>query len=145
MNFLFKIQKFMYGRYGRIDNLNKLLLTLYIFMLTANLFMKNHILSIIELVFIFIVIFRFLSKNIYRRSNENTRYLKILKFFSSPFKNIKRNKNDKDHIYKRCHHCHKTLKLPIPYKKGIKHVKCTHCHKRNTFIITKKVKIEIIK
>lgn len=145
MKLLMKIQKFMYGRYARIDDLNKLIFTIYIFSFTANIFMHNYIMSIIEIVLFLLLLFRFLSKNIYARSNANTKYIKFKKKLFKPFENIKRNKQDKDHVYKKCHHCHKTLKLPIPYERGIKHVKCTHCHKRNTFIITKKVKIEIIK
>ena len=41
---------------------------------------------------------------------------------------IKRNMNDKDHIYKKCSKCKTTLKLPIPYERGIKHTKCPKCN-----------------
>ncbi len=58
---------------------------------------------------------------------------------------IKRNILDKDHIYKKCPKCKTTLKLPIPYERGIKHTNCPKCKKRLTLFVLKKQKIEIIK
>ena len=46
-----------------------------------------------------------------------------------PFRNIRRNIKDKEYIYKNCRHCKKLLKLPIPYKRGIKEVKCPKCNR----------------
>lgn len=43
-----------------------------------------------------------MSKKIYKRSDENQRYLKIKNNLLKPFTNIKRNIKDKDHIYKKC-------------------------------------------
>ena len=54
-------------------------------------------------------------------------------------------KDTDTNIYKRCHHCSRVLRLPKQEKKGFKHVKCPDCHKRNTFLILKSEKIEIIK
>ena len=59
--------------------------------------------------------------------------------------NLKRNIKDKDHIYKKCSKCKTTLKLPVPYERGIKHTKCPKCKKRISFLVLKKQKIEIIK
>ena len=67
------------------------------------------------------------------------------KAISRPFLNIKKNIQDKDHIYKKCHKCKTTLKLPLPSKKGIKHAKCPHCGNRVTLLTLKYQKIEIIK
>ena len=53
--------------------------------------------------------------------------------------------NDKYHVYTKCHKCKKVLKLPLPYKRGIKHTICPNCHKKITFITFKKQKIEIIR
>ena len=64
----------------------------------------------------------------------------IKKCIIKPFDNIK----DKDKVYRRCHKCHTMLKLPVPKKRGIKHSTCPKCKKRNTFLILKQVKIEII-
>ena len=113
MNFINKIQKFMSGRYG-LDDLSNSFFILYFIILIVNIFFNNIWLLLIELILIFIILFRHLSKNIYQRSKENRQYLKFKKKILKPFTNLKRNIKDKEHIYKKCHKCHSTLKLPIP-------------------------------
>jgi translation initiation factor 2 beta subunit (eIF-2beta)/eIF-5 len=144
MKFIQKLQKFMYGRYG-VDDLFKFSFFIYVILVILNMFLNNLIINIAKLLLLFIIFYRYLSKNIYKRSNENRKFLKIKKKIFSPFNNIKRNINDKDHVYKRCHKCKKTIKLPLPRKKGIKHAKCPHCGKRNTIFTLKYQKIEFIK
>lgn len=139
-----KLQKFMYGRYG-VDELYKFLFGLYLFIIIIDLFLNNIILTILELLIIVIIFYRVLSKNIYQRNKENQKYLKLKKNIIKPFRNIKRNVLDKDNIYKKCSKCKTTLKLPLPYERGIKHTKCPKCSKRLTFLVLKKQKIEIIR
>lgn len=136
--------RMMYGRYG-VDNLSKFLFCIYIIIFIIGLFFKNFILDMIGLLLLFIVIFRFFSKNIYKRSKENQIYLKIKNKTLKPFKNIKRNFNERnEHVYKKCHKCKTTLKLPLPYERGIKHAKCPTCKNKITFLCLRKQKIEII-
>ena len=144
MKFRNKLQKFMYGRYGP-DNLYNFLFGLYIILIVLDLFIDNKILLILELFVIFVMFYRFFSKNIYKRNLENKKYLKIKKKLLSPFKNLKRNLNDDEHIYKKCHKCKTTLKLPVPYKRGIKHAKCPNCKNRVTVFSLKRQKAELIK
>ena len=144
MKFIQKIQQFMYGRYG-LDDLGSFLFKVYILLLLINLFVKSYILTTIELSIVVIVLYRFISKDIYKRSNENVKFRKIRKKIFKPFSNIKRNVTDKDHVYKKCHYCKTTLKLPLPNKKGIKKVKCPECKKRNKFLILRKMKVELIR
>ena len=144
MKFLNKLQQFMYGRYG-LDDLGKFLFRIYFILLIINIFIKSYVLTIIEFLIVFIVLYRFISRDIYRRSNENVKFRKIKKKLLKPFQNIRRNFKDKDHVYKKCHHCKTTLKLPLPNKRGIKKVRCTNCKKRNKFLIFKKVKVELIR
>ena len=138
-----RIRKFMYGIYGP-DELYKFHLILYFITLIIGLFVKSKILLFIQLLLIVLIIFRPMSKKIYKRSDENVLFLKIKAKVTKPFINIKRNIKDKDHIYKKCHKCKTTLKLPIPSKRGIKHAKCPHCGNRVTLFTIKKEKIEII-
>lgn len=144
MKFIQKLQNFMYGRYG-LDDLGNFLFKVYLILFILNLFLKLYVLTIIEFVLVVVILYRFISKDIYKRSRENVLFRKIKKKLFKPFSNIKRNINDKDHVYKKCHYCKTTLKLPLPNKRGIKKVKCTNCKKRNKFLILKKVKIELIK
>jgi len=143
MKFIENIRKFMYGRYG-FDELYKFLFRLYIILLLINLFVKSYILTILEFLVLFILFYRILSKKIYKRSNENQIYLKLKKKILKPFRNIRRNIKDKEYVYKKCKHCKKLLKLPVPYKKGIKEVKCPKCKKHFKTLVLKTSKVEII-
>lgn len=137
MKYINDFQRFMYGRYG-IDELTKFMLKIYFILIIINIFVRSFILTIIELIFIAIIFYRTLSKNKTKRTKENNAFMNL---FSSNYKV----KFKDDHVYKKCHHCKCVLRLPIPEKKGFKHVKCPDCHKRNTFLILKSEKIEIIK
>jgi len=146
-----KIQKFMYGRYGP-DELYHFLFKLYIIFLIIDLFIKSDILVFLELLVVIVMFYRFFSKKIYRRSDENKLFLKIKSRVLKPFRNFKKNfdrkiKNIKDenYIYKKCHKCGTVLRLPVPDKYGIRHVKCPKCKKRLTILCLKKEKIEVIK
>ena len=62
------------------------------------------------------------------------------------FRNIKRNYKDRDYyVYKNCNKCKTTLKLPLPKKKGIQHVKCPKCNNKLKFICLRCEKVEVIK
>jgi transcription initiation factor IIE alpha subunit len=89
--------------------------------------------------------FRFFSKKIYARSNENQLFLKIKKKILKPFRVIKMNINDKNHIYKKCSKCGTILKLPLQSKAGFKKAKCPKCNKKVRLFTFKKEKIEIVK
>ncbi len=132
----------MYGRYG-VDDLYKFLLVVYIIMTFINIFLKSHILIFIEFLILSIAVYRVLSKKIASRRRENQAFLNLVHYISIPFVNVRRNIQDKNHIYKRCS-CGTTLKLPLPKKYGIKHAKCPNCKKRLAFWALKKEKVVII-
>lgn len=142
MKYINKFQKFMKGRYG-VDELTKFIIKIYFILVIINLFINNKVLYLLELILLFIMFYRFLSKKIYKRSNENQLFLKIKNNLLKPFKNIERNKKDKEHIYKKCHKCKTTLKLPLPSKRGIKKAKCPKCGKRVRFITLRQETIEV--
>ena len=144
MKFINKYQKFMYGRYG-VDELYKFLFYIYIFLVILNLFFKTNILSIIELIIFTIMFYRVFSKKIYKRSNENVKFLKIKGKLLKPLYILKRNYRDRNIcIYKRCKYCKKLLRLPIPNNRGIKTIKCPKCKKEFNKLIIIREKIEII-
>lgn len=123
----------MKDRYG-IDELNNYMLKIYLIILIINIFLKSSIINFFELILIFIIFYRFLSKNINARRKENNWFLSI--------KN--KTKYSDGYIYKKCPKCKKLLKLPIPYKKGIKSVICPKCKKKFNMLVLKSDKVEII-
>lgn len=142
MKYIYKFQKFMKGRYG-VDELSRFIFKIYFILVILNIFINSKIIYVLEFTILFLIFYRFLSKKIYKRSNENQAFLKIKKNITNPFKNIERNKNDKQHVYKKCYKCKTTLKLPLPSKIGIKKAKCPKCGKRIKFMIFRKEKIEV--
>ena len=151
MKYIEKIQKFMYGRYGP-DDLYYFLFKLYFVLLIINIFVKSSILGYIELLIVFVVFYRFFSRKIYKRSDENRLFLKYKKKVIKPFRgiakrinNIIKNISDKSYIYKKCRKCGTVLRLPLPSNYGIKKVKCPNCKRKFKVLCLKKEKIEVIK
>lgn len=139
-----KIRKFMRGRYG-VDELYKFHFMLYICFLIVGIFWKNSVILLIELGLIGLMIYRSMSKNVYKRRRENQRYLEIKNKGLKPLKNIKRNMNEFDSfVYRKCHKCKTTLKLPLPNKRGFQHARCPKCENKVTIFTLRKQKIEVI-
>ena len=138
MKIIDKLRRFMIGRYG-IDDLYNFLFRLYLILFLIDIFINSKILTIIELIIVIIMFYRFLSKNIYTRQTENKEFLKLKSKVLKPF-------NNRDYyVYKKCKYCKTTLKLPLPKKRGIQHVKCPKCKKRIKFICFRQEKVEVIK
>lgn len=132
MNFFSRLKQkfitFMYGRYGP-DNLYNFLMVTYLVIAVANAFLRSVILAALELVLIFYILFRFFSRNIYKRSEENRKYLaakNAIKGFFSLSRSKARDR--KTHIYKKCPTCKAVLRLPKT--KGEHTVKCPKCANR---------------
>ena len=134
-----------------VDALNKFLLIVLLILIILTIFIRSFILDILKFIILGIVIFRLVSKNKYQRNKENQSFLKIKKTLSKPFSNIIRNfKDRKKYVYKKCHKCKTTLKLPLPKKIGINHAKCPNCKNRVTLFTLRcqkpeKIKVEVIK
>lgn len=135
----YKFINFMRGRYG-MDELYKFLLYLYLGLFIINLFIDSDIISILELIIISVMFYRYFSKDVYKRRKENINFLEFKKRIIEIFKGT-----SKDYIYKKCHKCKKTLRLPVPSCRGIKKVICPVCKKKNKFLVLEKIRIEVIK
>ncbi len=144
-NFINKLTKFMYGRYG-VDDLYYFLLIICLIIIILNIFIKSSILTLIEFIILILATFRYLSKNINKRKKENKRYLYIKDKIINYFKYQKRKYNDRNtHMYKKCPKCKQKIRLPL--KKGKHTVKCPNCSHKFEVKCSKdeKVKVEIIK
>ena len=108
------------GRYGT-DKLNIALLTVGLVVSLGCMFIKaplvNLILTVISYAFLFTVIFRSLSRNTYKRYQENRKYLMLLERFK-----------DKEHRYFDCPKCHQQVR--VPRGKGKIAITCPKCREK---------------
>ena len=124
MNFFRKIaaalQRFMEGRYGN-DKLNMMLLTVGAVICLVNLFFAvpvlNLILTLVCYSLMFLAIFRLLSRNTYRRYQENRKYLQFVE-------RIK----DRQHRYYDCPRCRQQVR--VPRGKGKISISCPKCKEK---------------
>ena len=119
--FLFKIVNFLQGRYG-IDELYKFLFIVFWIIAILSIITRNPIIYLLEILICAYMMFRAFSRNIYKRQNENAKYLKIRDKILGKLKLQKRKWADrKTHIYRKCPNCKAEIRLP---KKKGKHI-CT--------------------
>ena len=74
--FIYKLADFMQGRYG-IDELYKFLFIIFWIIAIISIVIRNPIIYLLEMLICVYMMFRALSRNIYKRQNENAKYLKI--------------------------------------------------------------------
>lgn len=134
-----RFASFMSGRNG-VDQLYHFLFWVIIILSFINLFTKEWVLTVIELLILVYTLFRVFSRNVYRRQKENQIYLtcvgKIRGFFSkikrkiTAFVALTKNKwrDRKTHVYKRCPKCNNILRLPRV--KGKHTAACPCCENR---------------
>lgn len=123
-----RIARFMMGRYG-IDRLYYFLLAICSILIVINIFVSSLIISMIETILFAYAIFRVMSKNIYKRQQENEKFIKII---DKPKKSINlqkcKHRDRKTHVYKKCPSCKNNLRLPK--EKGKHTVVCPCCKNR---------------
>ena len=131
MDFMNRLRNFMYGRYG-FDQFGRFLFCLSIVFWALSLVFRYTSLARIYFVFWLLntalyvfAIFRILSKNIYARTVENERYLRIRAKFMPGWLKFKSEKFDAAYIYKLCPHCGSRLRLKRI--RGKHNTKCPRC------------------
>ena len=123
-----KLMRFMYGRNG-YDRICRVLIILCLVLAVVNIFINSWIIMLVEAAVMAYAIFRVLSKNVYRRRAEDAKYAKFEDAVLRPFKLMKNKWRDrKTHVYRKCPHCKKVLRLPK--RKGKHTVNCPCCHNR---------------
>ncbi len=129
--FFYRVQQFMIGRNG-LDKLNRFLFVIYLILVLINIFISSLILYIIELMIAAFIVFRTLSKNLYRRQRENLWYINAESSVKSFFIRQKNKCRDiKTHRYIRCKCC--KAQLRVKRRKGRHTVRCPKC--KNEFSI----------
>ncbi len=120
----------MQGRNG-VDALYNCTVLTALLLLTVNLFLKGLpklIISLIYIALIFWALFRYMSKNLYKRRRENAAFKRFFKSFAGFFR-LQRDKfrDRKTHVYRKCKNCKSILRLPKkPGKHRVCCPKCSH-------------------
>lgn len=123
-----KLMTFMTGRYGT-DQLNKFLLGASAVFLIVGLFFKGPLKSlfnILVLAGIGFAFFRMLSRDAFRRSNENSRYLRARYNLFAKLKMVKeRWVQRRDYKFFTCPSCKAVLR--VPKGRGKINIVCRKC------------------
>ncbi len=121
--------RFMRGRYGVFDTLNKCLAVFSLLLIMITVFSKNILFEIIGLLILAVVYYRFFSKKIYKRANENSRIQKITaKILQSCHYRKMQFQDRKSYRYFTCTNCRQHIR--IPRSKGKIMVTCPKCHEK---------------
>lgn len=114
------IRRFMQGRYGT-DKLNMLLLGCSCVLVLLCMFIRqpviNLVLTAVAYGLMILAIFRSLSRNTYRRYQENRQYLMLLDRFK-----------DREHRYFYCPKCRQPVR--VPRGKGKIAISCPKCKEK---------------
>ena len=128
-----RIARFMIGRNGN-DQLNLFLLISSVVLLVVGAFTGGIIRSVLRLaafVFLAFTYYRMLSKDVYKRREENGKYLQIRYRVFAKLKALKeRWVQRKDYKFFQCPSCHAVLR--VPRGRGKIKIVCRKCG--NTFI-----------
>jgi uncharacterized paraquat-inducible protein A len=116
----YSLRRFMEGRYGT-DKLNSAILGAALVMVILAVFIRNPLLNLIlhgiSYALMFWSIFRTLSRNTYKRYQENRTFLKMVDRF-----------RDRDHRYFECPKCRQTVR--VPRGKGKIAITCPRCREK---------------
>ncbi len=122
------LHRFMYGRYGA-DQLFYALIIIFFVISVVNSFAHTILLFIAEYAVFIWAIYRYLSKNIYKRREENRKFINIWSKLKSFFSYIRDKIRDRKICrYRKCKYCRAALRLPI--SRGKHTVKCPRCGRR---------------
>lgn len=125
-----KLSRFMYGRYGT-DAFSKTLLVIAIVLYVINLFIPyevaSNLLTTISTFLLIYCYYRMFSRNVYKRANENQKYLAKTAGLRRKFQQYKQQAKDmKTHHIFKCPNCKQ--KIRVPRGKGRISIHCPKCH-----------------
>ncbi|ALS01319.1 hypothetical protein ATZ33_08040 [Enterococcus silesiacus] len=129
-----KMQKLLVGRYARMDQLNTTLMRGSLILLLLNLFLPTSIAFWLAVSLLLWLNYRFFSKRIYPRSNENTRYLSRVQQLKKKLDLSKEKlKERKIYTFFKCPNCKQQLRAPKG--KGKIKVTCSICKEQFNKIV----------
>ena len=133
MNFRQRIAQFMYGRNG-YDAFSQFLLIAAIGLVVLSMVFSwlppvALVLQLGEYVVLIYCIFRVMSRNVYKRQQENAHYYELRQAFQRWLRGVKdRWQQRKEYKFFRCPSCHALLR--VPRGKGRLQLTCRKCGNR---------------
>ena len=125
--FVYKMINFLQGRYG-IDELYKFLFIIFWIIAILSIVIRNPIIYLLEILICIFMLYRVLSRNIYKRQSENAKFLKIKNNVKVKINlQTRKWKDRKTHIYRKCPNC--KVEIRLPKKKGNHVCTCPSCNK----------------
>ena len=135
MNFLERLRRFMYGRYG-FDQFGRFLFGLGIFFWAVcfllrfalafkTMYIIYRVCSLLNTAVYAYAVFRILSRNTYKRSLENEQYLRIRNKVVPVLEKKTENLRNKEYIFKKCPKC--GAKLRLKRIRGKHTTRCPQC------------------
>ncbi len=131
MDLLNRIRNFMYGRYG-FDQLGRFLFILSLVFWALSIVFRftplrsvYYVFWLLNLAIYVFALFRILSKNILKRTEENERYLRIREKVVPRYMRFKADKMDKNYVFKRCPNC--SARLRLKRVRGRHNTRCPKC------------------
>lgn len=135
MNFFRKvgnaIVRFMYGRNG-MDQMNVMLLRGYLGLFVvqlvcslAKLYVPSLICEILMWPLMFLILFRMFSKNLYKRREENSKFMQRIWRVKNRRTGARERHADKEHKYFTCKNCKTICRVPVG--KGRIIITCPKC------------------
>jgi len=128
-NFKYRLQRFMYGRYG-IDKLYYALIILSFAITLINIFVGSLIINIFAWIVLAYAVFRTFSRNVHKRRIENEKFMRVWNRVKAKISFlVRRIRQFRAYVFHKCPNCKAMLRLP---RKAGKHtVECPRC--RNEF------------
>ena len=118
------IQRFMYGRYGN-DQLGFFLIGVYFVLALISALTQQRLFQLVgDVVFVW-CLFRIFSRNISKRREENTRFMRKAQPALKWLRLQQTIRRDKEHRYFKCPSCAQQLR--VPKGKGKITVTCRSC------------------
>ena len=121
-----KMYRFMQGRYGGADKLNTHLMYLLFILAVIVIFTGSKVCMILSFLLMIYIYFRMFSRNIYKRYQENQKYVQLIAPITKKVNFFKKKRQDKTHKYYKCPTCKQVVR--VPKGRGKIEISCPKCH-----------------
>lgn len=122
-----RFRNFMQGRYGE-DQLSRFSLVVVLILIVLNFFVRTSVFGIIGALLLVWVYYRMLSKDTYKRAEENRKYLEIRDRIQAFFRRSSSGSAQADFRIYRCPKCGQKIRIPKGH--GMVEITCPKCRTR---------------